>query len=213
MYKFPKRLSLFLLLTLFFIGGCRTLPEEALPPPDPVDDVPLLRPGVRLNVEVFVADTIQTRAENVRISADGEITLPLIGTANVRDLTVRQAETLLNERYREYYVHPEIRIDFVYDDRGAASPWGHVTVLGQVRNPGRVNLPPSGDLTVTHAIQQAGGLAPGARTRSIRVTRRDADDRRETIRVNLRKVGTGRERHEDLRLKANDVVYVPETFF
>lgn len=181
--------------------------------PQAVYDVPAIRAGIRVNVTVEVEQTVQTRAENVRVSPEGTIGLPLVGDVQVEGLTLREAESALVDKYAEYYVQPMVRVDFVAERGDDTSPWGYVTVLGQVRNPGRVNLPPARDITVTRAIQLAGGLGPSARQRSVRISRWHTNGERQDFRVNLRKVGSRGARHEDVLLKAGDVVFIPETFF
>jgi len=218
---FPRHGSVFLRLATwlvpisFLIGvGCRSLPPELVEPPAPAaSQAPFARPGIKFNVTVEVEQSIQTRAENVRVSPDGDLGLPLVGDVRVDGMTLRQMEAVLEREYAEFYVRPSVRVDFAEERGDATSPWGYVTVLGQVRNPGRVNLPPTRDLTVTRAIQLAGGLGTSARQRSVRVTRVAEHGGRENIRVNLRKVGARGAKEEDLVLKAGDVVFVPETFF
>lgn len=207
--------QLALMTVMVFAGGCRSVPDHALVPDREAGEVPRLRPGMRIHVQVHVAEVLQSRADNVRVSHEGDIALPLVGTVQVKGMTLRQAESMLTEKYRVFYVDPVVRMDFVLDGvTDATSPWGYVTVLGQVKNPGRVNLPPTRDLTVTRAIQLAGGLSTSARQRAVRVTRYGPDgDKPEVLKVNLRKVGAPGARDEDLLLKDGDVVFVPETLF
>lgn len=217
-YLAAKRTALLAFcLGMALVGGCRsTPPPEALSEADPPvrqGAAPVIRPGIRINVAVEVEQAIQTRVENVRIAPDGAAPLPLVGEVALAGLTLRQAEQRLSMAYAEYYVNPTVHIDFAPESGDATSPWGYVTVLGQVRNPGRVNLPPTQDLTVTRAIQLAGGLDRSARDRAVRITRWTDDGVQETMRVNLRKVGAGGMRGEDILLKNADVVFVPETLF
>ena len=206
-------------LLLFFAGGCRSSqPELATPEPAPTQlehrvERPIIRPGIRINVVVEVARSIENRADNVRVNVEGNVPLPLVGEVHVAGLTLREAERVLAEAYSTYYRNPTVRVDFGAESNDATSPWGYVTVLGEVRNPGRVNLPPTLDLTLTRAIQLAGGLGRSARVRSVRITRWTEAGTRETLRVNLRRLGTDGARHEDIVLRNGDVVFVPETWF
>jgi len=95
----------------------------------------------------------------------------------------------------------------------AISPWGQVTVLGRVKQPGRVNIPPTKDLTVSAAIQNAGGLDSSAKDSAIRVTRRLDDGTYQTMDVDLRAVGARGARANDLILRDGDVVFVPQMMF
>jgi len=170
-----------------------------------------LRAGVRVKVTVSAGKTVQLLAENNRVSAEGMLSLPLVGDVNVQGLSLRDAEKRLAERYSEFYVDASVKAEFVFDAQDAIAPWGYITVLGRVKNPGRVNLPPTQDMTVTRAIQLAGGLDASAAQGSVRVTRSTPQGRQER-KVNLNKIGQGA-RDQDLLLEAGDVVYVPELFF
>ena len=95
----------------------------------------------------------------------------------------------------------------------AVSPWGSVTLLGRVKSPGRVPIPPTRDLTVSAAIQRAGGFDSSARKTAIRVTHR-ADDGSLSVReVDLEAVGSRGELEHDIVLAPDDVVFVPEMIF
>ena len=109
---------------------------------------------------------------------------------------------------------PQVVVEFVKDqDSDLVSPWGYVTVLGRVKNPGRVSIPPTQDLTVSGAIQKAGGLDTSAKDTSIRVTRQLPEGRTKQFDVDLRKVGSTGQVREDLILTPGDVVFVPEMMF
>ena len=86
-------------------------------------------------------------------------------------------------------------------------------MLGRVKNPGRVNIPPTRDLTVSGAIQLAGGLDTSARDSAVLVTRKDEEGASNQYEVNLRRVGSRGEVEEDLTVLPGDVVYVPEMIF
>ena len=93
------------------------------------------------------------------------------------------------------------------------SPWGFVTVLGRVEKPGRIALPATRDMTVSGAIQKAGGFATSAKDNGILVTRLLPNGKTEARTINMRAVGTAGRLQEDIILEANDVVFVPEAMF
>jgi protein involved in polysaccharide export with SLBB domain len=86
-------------------------------------------------------------------------------------------------------------------------------VLGRVKEPGRVAIPATRDLTVSGAIQQAGGFAPSAKDSAILVTRSLPDGKTESRTINLKAVGTAGRLEDDIILQAEDVVFVPEAMF
>ena len=134
--------------------------------------------------------------------------------ASPEGMTLTELSEALTGRYRDFFVDPQVVVDFVMDpDSDAVSPWGHVTVLGRVKKPGRVNMPPTQDLTVSDAIQRAGGLDTSAKDSAIRVTRQRRNGLSEAIEVDLRAFGSRGQVKNDLILQSGDVVFVPEMIF
>ena len=176
---------------------------------------PRLKPGFVLDIRILVAGETEIEELGKRIRSEGDIILPLVGSVAVEGLTL---ETLANKVYGlyndTYLVEPQVEIDFAKDTgKDAVSPWGYVTVLGCVRNSGRVNIPPTQRLRVSQAIQQAGGFDKGAKQSSIRVTRSVANGKKKRIIVDLHDVGAEGELSEDIVLRNGDVVFVAESIF
>ena len=173
-----------------------------------------LRPGLVVNVTVIVAGKKQIEEIGRRVSENGTLTLPLLGALAVGGETLDSLTAGLTTRYLEYFVDPQVMVEFVRNDQTAGiSPWGYVTVLGRVKRPGRVDIPPTRDLTVSLAIQQAGGFDTSAKETSIVVTRRTADGQSLTRQINLREIGERGQVDKDILLLPDDVVYVPELIF
>ncbi len=180
--------------------------------PVPFERGGVVRPGLFLSVTVRVAGREEFSEGFRQVTEGGTLDLPLIGKVDVAGLRLIEVNALLTERYRAYLVDPHVVVEFAQPDDSRISPWGFVTVLGRVRNPGQIPLPPTHDLTVSAAIQQAGGLLASARDSSIRVTRREEDGTVSRIYVNLRAHARGQS-DEDAVLRAGDVVFVPESFW
>lgn len=172
-----------------------------------------IRPGQQLNVVVSAAGEKEIEDLQKRVSDSGEVTLSLLGNVPVRGMTVAELQRDLGKRYEYFLRAPHVEVTYAFDsaEEGATSPWGHVTVLGRVKEPGRINIPPTQDLTLSMAIQEAGGFDTSAKQKSIRVTRQKQDGTTEKIRVDLRAVAT--KGSEDLTLQDRDVVFVPERLF
>jgi protein involved in polysaccharide export with SLBB domain len=186
-----------------------------VPEPAPVSVKPaMMRPGLILNVAVVVAGKKQIEEAGRRISETGTLTLPLVGTLAVEELTLDGLRRILTAGYREFFVDPLVMVELVREERAeGVSPWGYVTVLGRVKRPGRVSIPPTRDLTLSMAIQQAGGFDTSAKDTGILVTRRDPDGKTTTDEVNLRAVGSRGKVENDVVLSPDDVVYVPVLYF
>ena len=187
---------------------------RAQPSAGPEEKSARLKPGLAVQVDVLVLGKKEIEEKSKRVSDDGAIGLPLIGTVKVAGMTLADVSDELTKRYSVFFVRPQVVVDFV-TARGtdAASPWGYVTVLGSVKNPGRVTIPATQDLTVSAAIQQAGGLKPSGKDSAIKVTRRRESGENEVLEINLRAVGTGGVGSKDLTLQTGDVIFVPEMIF
>ncbi len=210
------------------LSGCATItemvsnvfkPAEAPIAPDFAAvyfDGPRVRKGVNLVVQVSTISQ-QPVTMNVQVDQNGTIILPLLLREPVQcdGLTLEALQSKLMKEYSVYYKQPQIMVTFApFDSRsGGVSPWGTVTVLGEVASPGPVNVPPTTDLTVTKVLRDAGGMKPFADKRNIRVTRCDKDGNQTKYIVNIDEIGKEGRIDKDMTLHAGDVVWVPETWY
>lgn len=179
-----------------------------------VSAVVRLRPGLVVNMTVLVSGKKEIEETAKRISDKGTMVLPLLGTLEVKDCTLEQLGDRLNGMYKKYFVNPQVIVEFVRDANAEGiSPWGYVTVLGRVKNPGRIALPATRDLTVSGGIQKAGGFNTSAKTDAILVTRRTPDGKSTTREIDLNAVGADGRTEDDIVVEADDVVFVPESRF
>lgn len=173
-----------------------------------------LRPGLVINVNVLVAGKNEIAATGKRITDNGTIAMPLLGSVKVSDQSLESFSTQLTAAYKEFYVNPQVIVEFVRDDnKEGLSPWGNVTVLGRVKKPGRISLPATRDLTLSGAIQQAGGYDTSAKENAIRITRKRPGGGVKTWEVDLRSVGAQGLIENDVLLEPDDVVFIPELIF
>ena len=93
------------------------------------------------------------RTLTVRVSHQGQISLPLLGEINVKGLTVSGVEERLRERYDKYIYNPQVGI-LIKEFRQRAS------VIGAVQKPGVFEL--TGPKTVLDLLAMAGGLTEKA---------------------------------------------------
>jgi polysaccharide export outer membrane protein len=185
-----------------------SLTEKA--PASSPDQAGKVRPGLNLRIMVLVSGVKEFDETSRQVSARGTLEVPLVGKVEVAGLTLQEVEVLLTERFKEFLVQPQVVVEYVHGEGSSISPWGYVTVLGRVRNPGKLPVPATRDLTVSAAIQQAGGFDTSARTSKIRVTRQMPTGETRRMTVDLRAYAKG-DLDEDLLLHAGDVVFVPES--
>ena len=204
------------------VCGCDNL-LESLGQSDPVDssvvatwwDGPRIRPGVALIIQVGSAAVPPTKMD-VLVDQKGEITLPLLLQQSIAcdGLTLEALKQKLVKAYSDYYRQPQVTVTFApFEGRTGVSPWGTVTVLGEVNNPGPVNMPSTMDMTVTKVLQAAGGLKPFADRTNIRVTRCDKEGHQVRTYVDLKEIGQDGRVDKDMLLRAGDVVWVSETWY
>lgn len=211
------------LIALFgaFLCGCETL-DGVFRDAENVDskvvatwwDGPRIRPGIALIVQVGSVAAPPVSMECL-VDQNGDITLQHLLQSPIAcdGLTLEALKQKLVKAYSVYYRQPQVTVTFApYDGRGV-SPWGTVTVLGEVGNPGPVNMPATMDLTVTKVLQSAGGLKPFADRSGIIVTRCDKDGNQTRTRVDINEIGKDGRVDKDMSLRAGDVVWVPETWY
>ncbi len=192
--------------------GTTASSEAALEGATYEDGIPRIRVGVGVIAQVSVIGE-PVREFEMMCDQNGEVMPPYLLTEPVKcnKMTLDEFRQELIKRYRKYIKQPQISVRFAPEFKGGVSPYGSVKVLGYVNNPGPVNMPPTMDLTVTKALQAAGGFRQFANQRSIQISRREQDGslRKEFVDV----IAIARDGGEDRLLKAGDVVYVRETYF
>lgn len=90
-------------------------------------------------------------------------------------------------------------------------PQGFIYIGGEVARPGPYTVSPYGDLTLTRAIEAAGGLGPLGIPEKVDVTRLIAGDRQITVKLNLRAIYAMTE--PDVYLKPGDRINVGTTWY
>lgn len=199
------------------LTGCQIFRSGGMVEPKPVwvdPSIPRIRPGIALIVQVGSVAS-QPTTMNALVDQNGDITLQYLlqGPVACDGLTLDVLRQKLVKAYSAYIKQPQVTVTFApYDGRGV-SPWGTVTVLGEVGAPGPVNMPSTMDLTVTKVLQAAGGLRPFANKSKIRVSRCDQEGKITRFIVDLVEIGEKGRADKDLVLRAGDVVWVPETWY
>jgi len=140
-----------------------------------------------------------------RITPEGTISLPVVGSVHVQGLTLPELQVELNERYRQ---HVEgIEIIPVLVNRAPR----FVYVLGEVAAPGRYEL--TGPTTVLQALAMAGSWNNGAHLKQIVMFRRAEDWRLMATMVDLHAALYGKQPCPagELWVADADVIIVPKS--
>lgn len=162
-----------------------------------------IQPGDLLEISVFKeADMSRT----ARVSGNGTITFPLAGNIKLSEMSVPDAEEFLAEKLAQFLVKPQVSV--LIKEYGNKQ----IYVLGEVKRPGSVQMPPERRLTVLEAITLAGGftdLAAPDRTRVLR----GAGAQSRSISVEISRITKQGDKSADILLEPSDTVYVPQSFF
>lgn len=141
-------------------------------------------------VDVFGEDDLRAGG---RLSAEGNLNLPLLGPVKLGGLTTAQAAARITELLRrDYLVNPRVGVSLVAYARR------RFTVLGQINRPGAYDMPEDaaarGGIDLLEAVAIAGGYTRLAAPERIDVVRRKGGGdsaSSERIRVNAKKLARG----------------------
>lgn len=142
------KLCLALLIGAASLSACATESAPPLPAELAAQSATVYRLGLGDKVRINVFGEKDLSGE-YQVSANGSVTMPLIGDVPAVGLSARELEARLTEKYRGGYLRdPKIVVE-VYDFR----PY---FVLGEVEKPGR--YPALEGTTILGAIATAGGF-------------------------------------------------------
>jgi polysaccharide biosynthesis/export protein len=189
-----------LMTVLALVAGCGTAPPLSPPPPPAAPGPYVLEPddtvAVRFNRYPDLND-------DVVIRPDGMISLQLIDEVHAAGMTASALSTELHQRYASELAHPEVKVIVKTFTRH------RVWVAGEVTTPGVQPLPDG--LTLSQAIDQAGGFLKTANRGQVVVIRRDPSGQVEGYTVDLSHVEGGDRPQDDVALQPLDQVFVPRS--
>jgi protein involved in polysaccharide export with SLBB domain len=164
----------------------------------------ILSANDQVAVEVFGEDDLRT---NGRLNAEGNLSLPLLGSVHLAGLTLTQATARLTELYaRDYLVNPKVNVSLLgYAKR-------RFTMLGQVNRPGSFEMPegsPTG-IDLLEAVAMAGGYTRIAAPERITV-RRHGPKGDEVLKVDGKRLARGG--NNNFMVLPGDTVTVGESIF
>ena len=163
----------------------------------------ILQPGDLVEIKVFMEDDMD---RTLRISGSGSVTYPLVGSIQLAGNTVEQAEERMGQALQRYLKNPQVSMLIKeYSNKT-------VHVLGQVKKPASIELPPEKSLTVLEAITSAGGFTDVAAISKVRVLRMK-DGKQQTLDVDVTQITKQGNKSLDLELLPGDVVFVPQSLF
>lgn len=171
----------------------------------------LITPEDVLEITVYEHDDLSI---TTRVSSDGYISFPLLGSLRVAGMTVRELEEKIARLLdRDYIVDPQVTVftqmyrvsfDFVY-------------VMGEVNHPQSIDLSEKKVTTLLEAISTAGGFTDEANKEKITIIRTNTDGTQKTIKIKLsditKKIERGNMMDRDLSIQPGDVILVSQRIF
>lgn len=200
-----------LLLALVFLVGGETLIAQSSQEIDPRKAlVYRIATNDRIRIGVFQEPDLDMIA---RVDMKGTVNLPLLGTVSVKNLTIPEAEMIVENAYRDqrYLRNPQVTISVEqYTPR-------EISIQGQIGSPGRYVLPIEQTMSVLELVTKAGGLSSTAQGKKVAITRINPDGTKQVFEEDVESLikGKNKDKIQDssLILLPGDIVYVPERIF
>jgi polysaccharide export outer membrane protein len=143
-----------------------------------------------------------------RIDMEGRVSLPLIDQVKVADLTVAEAEQAIAQTYIEKQILLAPKIGMTVLEYAQLA----VSVIGQVKKPGRVNFPKEiSQMSLLDVLSEAEGFTRIARANSVRVSRLNPEGKMETFIVDVQALIEGRS--PPVPIYPGDTINVDESIF
>lgn len=136
----------------------------------------------------------------VQVLPDGNISFPLIGDLQVKDLTVAELVALLKEKIEPYVLSPDISVEVQKVNSLM------IYVIGKVHRPDRFLL--SGNVNVLQALAMAGGLTPFADRDEIKVIR-ETNGSSQVFPFDYDAVIQENSLAQNIQLQRGDIIVVP----
>ena len=162
-----------------------------------------LSPGDLFDFRVYQENDLDAV---VRLSGDGTAIFPLIGSAKLGGLTIEQASSLLQSRYKDgFLVNPQISITI----RSFAKKF--YTMLGQISHPGAYDMQGEEGIPLFQAVGLAGGYTRVADPSKVTVKRKEGDTDK-ILKLNAKKMADGSGSSTFL-IRAGDIITIGESIF
>lgn len=161
----------------------------------------------RLRVSVFHEDDL---ADLVRVDSGGNIKLKLVGDLHVAGLTVNEAQSAIEQAYRDgrFLRSPQVSVSI--EDYARRE----VSIQGQIKLPGSYVLPVESTFSIVELVTKAGGFTDIAKGTAVVVTRIMPDGTKQTFVTDVDSMIRGKKSKTaettSLLLEPGDIVYVPE---
>jgi polysaccharide biosynthesis/export protein len=140
--------------------------------------------------------------QRLTVQPDGYVMLKDAGLVRAQGLTMQEFSSAVHKAYAGYLHDPEAAVSLKEFEKP------YFIVGGEVGKPGKYEL--RSDITVSEAVQMAGGLTHQAKHSQVVLFRRVNDDLVQSRMLNLKRMLKGSRFDEDAHLEPGDMVFVPQ---
>ena len=195
-------------IKLYFFAFCTCFTMNVL-----ADDTDayLLSPFDEVEISVYGEPELDSRQ---RISDKGSVSIPLLGELNIGGMTISEALKYIESTFisRRYLLNPVVTFNITQ-----FVPKG-ITILGEVENPGLINIPAGkNDLALEVAIAEAGGFTDAADKGEVQIHSSSLSNyakinQSEVVDFNkILQIEAGKK--EEFIANPDDLIYVPRRLF
>ena len=141
-------------------------------------------------------NSTMSRSLTAIVEYDGTVKLPVLGRIQLKDLTQREAELLMEERYKEIFIDPYVKI-MITNKRVILFPGsaGSARVLNLMNQ----------NTTLTEAIAMSGGVTGDAKAHRIKLIRGNPENP-EVYLIDLSTIEGMKK--GNIVLQGNDIIYI-----
>lgn len=199
-------LSLAILLSMAVASAQAPAGSTTVPDPAPAARTDLraastapdyrLVPGDKLRIEVYRDAQL---SQSLQVRPDGKITLPLIGDVPAQGRTSMELRDALVTSLKEYNTNPVVTVIVVE----TVPPVFYV--MGEVNSPG--TFPLQGQVSAVQALAMAGGFKDFAKTKNIKILRKETAGLQRNLTFNYRDAAEGK--GTTVYMQPGDTIIVP----
>src|SRR3989338_372647 len=146
-------------------------------------------------------------ATKTRVTSEGYISFPLLGKVQVQGLSLSEVEQKLKTLLeKDYLVSAEVLI-FIEGYHAK-----QVSVIGEVKTPGKYDMPGEKDMSLMQAIAMAGRFTKHTDITKTKIMRMENGAKKMII-INAKDITEKGQKDKDVALQPEDMIVVPESFF
>lgn len=150
-------------------------------------------------VDAKQESTPVTKSVEYLVDLDGTLYLPLLGVVKLAGMTEKEAGAYLTQRYRSFLNDPFVKVSITNT---------RIYVLGEVRGPGVIEIPPSG-ISLFEVLAKSGDFTDHAKRNAINIISGPLG--KQTIRT-IDMTSLAAINATNLMIRPNSIVYVPPRY-